>query len=47
LGGEQKLGGGVDLKYFSPAAGIVNDVFCLRVSSAPPNFFEEGLCFAV
>ena len=44
-GESETLGG--DLKKFSPAAGIVNDVFCWRVSSEPPNFFQEGLCFAV
>ena len=29
------------LKKFSPAAGILNDAFCWRVSSEPPNFSKK------
>ena len=40
LGGGSKLGGGTS-KKFSPAAGIVTDLFCWRVSSEPQNFSKK------
>ena len=40
LGGVVKTWGGTS-KKIAPATGIVTDVFCWRVSSEPPNFFQE------